>query len=403
VQIQQPVSPFNPAGGFLKPEPVKIDTKIIIVGSENIYDILYNNDHDFEKFFKIIAEFDSEIDINDENTEQYIGFINQQTKKQNIKTITDEGIQSLLDYSIRLTGHRKKYTAKFSKIVDLLVEADFWASEQGRKIIDKSDVETAISKRIYMNNLPEEKITSTMEEGTIKIEVKGEKTGVVNGLAVYDRGFHTFGRPFLVSATIAPGDEGIINIEREAGLSGEIYNKAVMIIEGFLRSFYGKNFPISIFASICFEQSYGEIEGDSASSTEIYALLSAISLIPFRQDIAITGSVNQLGEIQPIGGVNEKIEGFFAICEKFGLTGTQGVIIPYENVKNLVLQRNVIEAVEKGIFFIYPVKHINDGIVILSGMEAGEADKKGNFSINSFNYLVEKNLRNMSKKSKTWR
>jgi predicted ATP-dependent protease len=400
VQIQQPISPFNPSGGFLKPEPVKIDTKIIIIGNENIYDILYNTDQDFEKFFKIIAEFDSEMDINDDNTIQYISFIDEQIKARNMKPITDTGLQAILDLGIRMTGHRKKYSTKFAKILDLLVEVDYWAREAGASQIDRSAVETAIAKRNYMNNLPEEKLTLLIEEGTIKIEVKDKKIGVVNGLAVYDRGFYTFGRPFLISATAAPGNEGIINIEREAGLSGEIHNKGAMIIEGFLRSFYAKDFPLSLFASICFEQSYGEIEGDSASSTEIFALLSAIAEIPFSQNIAITGSVNQLGQIQPIGGVNEKIEGFYSICEKFGLTGNQGVIIPESNVKNLILQRNVKEAIKNGTFSIYPIKNINEGITILSGMEAGEITKKGGFSPGTFNHLIEKKLKNLSKKSK---
>ncbi|MDX9801694.1 MAG: ATP-binding protein [Spirochaetia bacterium] len=400
VQIQQPISPFNPSGGFLKPEPVKIDTKIIIIGSENIYDVLYNSDEEFEKFFKVTAEFDSEMEVNKENTLQYIGFIEEQIKTKKMKSITDSGIQAVLDYGIRLTEHRKKYTTKFSKILDLLVESDYWASELSHDVIDRPDVETAIIKRNSMNSLPEEKLTAMMEEGTIKICVEGKKTGVVNGLAVYDRGFYTFGRPFLVSATVAPGDEGIINIEREAGLSGEIYNKAVMIIEGFVRSCYGKNFPVSMFASICFEQSYGEIEGDSASSTEIYALLSAITELPIRQDIAVTGSVNQFGQIQPIGGVNEKIEGFYSICEKFGLTGTQGVIIPQSNVKNLVLEKTVKEAVRNGKFSIYPISHINEGISILSGIDAGEADEKGSFPAHSFNKLVEKKLKDLYKKGK---
>ena len=400
VQIQQPISPFNPSGGFLKPEPVKIDTKIIIIGNETIYDILYNTDQDFEKFFKVIAEFDSEMEINDDNTKQYINFIEEQIKTRNLKPITEQGLQAILDFGIRMTGHRKKYSTKFAKILDLLVEVDYWAKEAGDNQIDRSAVETAITKRNYMNNLPEEKLTSLIEEGTIKIEVKDKKVGVVNGLAVYDRGFYTFGRPFLVSATVAPGNEGIINIEREAGLSGEIYNKGAMIIEGFLRSCYAKDFALSLFASICFEQSYGEIEGDSASSTEIFALLSAIAAVPFNQNIAITGSVNQLGQIQPIGGVNEKIEGFFSICEKFGLTGNQGVIIPELNVKNLILQKSVKEAVKTNVFHIYPIKNINEGIRILSNMEAGEINKKGVFPSGTFNHLIEKKLRNLSKKSK---
>ncbi|MCL2792694.1 MAG: AAA family ATPase, partial [Spirochaetaceae bacterium] len=207
VQIQQPISPFNPSGGFLKPEPVKIDTKIIIIGNETVYDILYNSDQDFEKFFKVIAEFDSEMEINDDNTQQYINFIEEQIKVRNLKPIAEQGLQAILDYGIRLTGHRKKYSTKFAKILDLLVEVDYWAKEAGDSQIDRSAVETAIAKRNYMNNLPEEKLSALIEEGTIKIEVKDKKVGVVNGLAVYDRGFYTFGRPFLVSATVAPGNE----------------------------------------------------------------------------------------------------------------------------------------------------------------------------------------------------
>ena len=400
VQIQQPISPFNPSGGYLKPEPVKIDTKIIIIGSENVYDVLYESDEEFEKYFKVTAEFDSEMEINEENIRQYISFIDEHIKSKNLKPITDDGIQAVIDYGIKLTSHRKKISTRFSKILDLLVEADYWAGEAGKKTADSSDVEAAIAKRNYMNSLPEEKLTFMMEEGTLRIDVKGKKTGVVNGLAVYDRGFYTFGRPFLVSATVAPGDEGIINVEREAGLSGEIHNKGVMIIEGFLRSFYGRSFPVSMFASICFEQSYGEIEGDSASSTEIYALLSAITEIPIRQDIAVTGSVNQLGQIQPIGGVNEKIEGFYSICEKFGLTGTQGVIIPESNIKNLVLGKKVIEAIEKGVFSIYPIKHVTDGMSILTEMEIGKADSKGSFPVHTFNHLAGKKLKEISRKSR---
>lgn len=401
VQIQQPVSPFNPTGGSLKPTPVKIDTKIIIVGTESLYDMLYNSDPEFEKFFKIIAEFDSEMAVTDKNTKDYINFIDKQMEAKNLHDITTEGVQAVLDYGIRLTGHSKRYSTRFSKIADLLVEADYRATEAGEKKINRLHVETALNRRNYLNSLPEEKLTEMIEEGTIRIDVKGCKTGVVNGLAVYDRGFYTFGRPFLISATAVPGTEGIINVEREAGLSGEIYNKCVMIIEGFLRSFYGRNFPLSMFASICFEQSYGEIEGDSASSTEIFALLSAIAEIPFRQDIAITGSVNQLGQIQPIGGVNEKIEGFYTICEKFGLTGTQGVIIPEANIKNLVLSKTLLEAIKEGNFSIYPIGTINQGLTILSGMEAGEADKKNHFPVGTFNKIVEKNLEKLFRKSHT--
>ena len=401
VQIQQQVNPLIPANIFMKPEAVKIDTKIIIIGSEHLYDILYHSDEEFEKFFKIAAEFDSDMELNDENLGQFIRYIDRYCGRKKIKKVTDSGMSAVIDYGIRLSGSRKKLTTQFSRIVDVLTEADYWAGESHLKEIGAESVAKALEEKKYLNNLQEEKLTNLIKEGTIKIKVDGKETGIINGLAVYEKGSYAFGKPFMISATSAPGDEGIVNIEREAGLSGEIYNKGVMIIEGFLRSRYASRFPLSIYSSICFEQSYGEIEGDSASSTEIYVLLSSITGIPLRQDIAVTGSVNQRGEIQPIGGVTEKIEGFYSICRQISFTGNQGVIIPESNVKNLILNNEIKTAVEKGEFHIYPVKTIDDGIRILTGMEPGEKNKKGAFPSHSFNHLAEKKLKDLSSAGKS--
>lgn len=401
VQIQQQVNPLIPANIFMKPEAVKIDTKIIIIGSEHLYEVLYQSDDEFEKFFKIAAEFDSDMELNEENLGQFIRYIDEYCKRKEIKKISDQGMSAIINYGIRLAGSRKKLTTRFSRIVDLIIEADYWAKESKIEKIGQESVIKALEEKKYLNSLQEEKLTSLIKEGTIRIRVEGKETGIINGLAVYEKGSYTFGKPFMISATSAPGDEGIVNIEREAGLSGEIYNKGVMIIEGFLRSQYASKFPLSIYSSICFEQSYGEIEGDSASSTEIYVLLSSITGIPLRQDTAVTGSVNQRGEIQPIGGVTEKVEGFYSICRQISFTGTQGVIIPESNIKNLILSKEVKESVKKGEFHIYPVKTIDDGIRILTGMEPGEKNRKGGFPMHSFNHLAEKKLKELSALSKS--
>ena len=401
VQIQQQINPLLPANIFMKPEAVKIDTKIIIIGSEHLYEILYHSDEEFEKFFKIAAEFDSDMDLTDENLGQFIRYIDRYCERKKIRKISDSGMSAVVDYGIRLAGSRNKLTTRFSKIVDLLIEADYWAGETITTEITSESVTKSLEEKKYLNSLQEEKLSALIKDGTIRIKVEGKETGIINGLAVYEKGSYSFGKPFMISATTAPGDEGIVNIEREAGLSGEIYNKGVMIIEGFLRSRYASRFPLSIYSSICFEQSYGEIEGDSASSTEIYVLLSSITGIPLRQDIAVTGSVNQRGEIQPIGGVTEKVEGFYSICRDLSFTGSQGVIIPESNIKNLILNNEIKESVGKGEFHIYPVKTIDDGIRILTSMEPGEKNRKGLFPAHSFNHLAEKKLKELSTLSKS--
>ncbi len=396
IEIQNQNSTFTLQNTTLKPVPIVFNTKIIIVGNENLYEVLYNTDRDFQKFFKISAEFDSEMDLNRENLKQYIGFIKMIVEDEKLILPEISGILEIIKYGIRLAEHKEKLSTRFSLIADLLREASYWAYKNKSSSVDKEAVSTALKMRTFLNNMPEEKLTEFIGTGDILLNVTGEQIGRINGLAVHDRGFFSYGSPLVISAQISPGNEGLINIEREVGLSGEIHDKGVLIIEGYLRQKYTKDFPMSIFASICFEQSYGEVDGDSASSTEIYALLSAIAEIPLKQSLAVTGSVNQMGQIQPVGGITEKVTGFYNICKRLGLDGTQGVIIPMQNIVNLTLPEDVCEAVKRKEFSIYPITTIDEGMEILTGMEAGLRSRKGNFPPRSINSLVENRLKEIA-------
>ncbi|MGB9630274.1 MAG: Lon-insertion domain-containing protein, partial [Thermodesulfobacteriota bacterium] len=295
---------------------------------------------------------------------------------------------------------QKKLSTRFHLIADLLREANYWAEKEGSAVVKEQHVDKAIEKKIYRVNLIEEKIQEMIEEGTILIDSDGMVVGQVNGLSIYNLGDYMFGKPSRITAKTSLGKAGIINIEREAEMSGPIHNKGVYILAGYLRGKYAQDKPITMSASLCFEQSYSGVEGDSASSTEIYALLSSLSGLPIRQDIAVTGSVNQKGEIQPIGGVNEKIEGFFDVCKAKGLTGRQGVMIPHLNVDDLMLRKDVVQAVKEGKFHIYPVRTIDQGIEILTGVEAGERMEDGRFKEGTVNDLVDKKLRELGMKIK---
>jgi predicted ATP-dependent protease len=301
---------------------------------------------------------------------------------------------------VRITGRQKKLSTRFHLIADLLREANYWAEKDGSDVITEKQVDQAIDRRNYRVNLIEEKIQEMIDDGIILIDSDGMVAGQVNGLSVYNLGEYMFGKPSRITAKTSLGKAGIINIEREAEMSGPIHNKGVYILTGYLRGKYAQDKPITMSASLCFEQSYSGVEGDSASSTEIYALLSSLSGLPLRQDIAVTGSVNQKGEIQPIGGVNEKIEGFFDVCKAKGLTGKQGVMIPHLNVGDLMLRKDVVQAVKERKFFIYPVKTIDQGIEILTGMEAGDCLEGGRFKEGTVNDLVDKKLRELGTKIK---
>lgn len=384
----------------LKPEPIECNTKVIMIGDTNIYYLLYNLDDDFKKIFKIKADFDSVMNKDDDKILQYSSFIKKICDEEKLRPFDKKGVSAVVEYGVRLAGRQKKLSTRFNLIADLLREANYWAIKDGSDVVTEKHVDTAIEKKIYRVNLIEEKIQEMIDDGTILIDSDGMVVGQVNGLSVYNLGDYMFGKPSRITAKTSLGKAGIINIEREAELSGPIHNKGVYILSGYLRSKYAQDKPLTISASICFEQSYSGVEGDSASSTELYALLSSLSGLPLRQDIAVTGSVNQKGEIQPIGGVNEKIEGFFDVCKAKGLTGKQGVMIPYQNIGDLMLRKDIVQTVKEGRFHIYPVKTIDQGIEILTGVEAGERLEDGKFKEGTVNYLVDQKLRELGMKIK---
>jgi len=384
----------------LKPEPIECNTKVIMIGETQIYYLLYSLDDDFKKIFKIKADFDSVTNKDTEKIQQYASLIRKICDEEKLKPFDRTGVAAVVEYGVRMAGRQKKLSTRFDLIGDLLREASYWAVKEETEVVSERHVDKAIEKKIYRVNLIEEKIQEMIDDGTIMIDSDGAVIGQVNGLSVYSFGDHAFGKPSRITAKTSMGKAGIINIEREVEMSGPIHNKGVYILAGYLRDRYAQDKPITMSASICFEQSYSGVEGDSASSTELYALLSSLSGLALRQDIAVTGSVNQKGEVQPIGGVNEKIEGFFEVCKAKGLTGKQGVMIPYLNIGDLMLRKDVVEAVKEGKFHIYPVKSINQGIEILTGVEGGESLDGGKFKEGTVNDLVDKKLRELVMKIK---
>lgn len=373
----------------LKPEPIDLDIKVILIGDNYIYNIMYSYEEDFRNLFKIMADFDVEINKNEENIYKIIKLISNQCKEHNLKHFDRSAIERILQYSVRLSDDKEKLTAKFNKIVDLIYESEAF-SDKSSKYVTKQDVEKAISQKRYRNNKYEEKLNEMFEDGTLLIDIDGEKVGQINGLAVMGSGEYSFGKPSKITASTYKGRSGIINIEREIKKSGSIHDKGVLILTGYLGERYGKEKPLSISTSITFEQNYCGVDGDSASSTELYAVISSISEIPIKQYIAVTGSVSQKGEIQPIGGINEKIEGFFDVCKIKGLNGKQGVMMPIQNVKNLMLKDEVIEAVKNGEFSIYAISNIEEGLSILTGMSIDKIDEKVNKQLEIYRKSDEK-------------
>jgi ATP-dependent Lon protease len=398
VQTYDPFYLF--ATSALKPEPIECNTKVIMIGDSYLYHLLYNLDDDFKKIFKIKADFDSVMNKDEKKIHQYACFIRKICDEERLRPFDKTGIAAVVEHGVRMTGRQKKLSTRFHLIADLLREANYWAVKDGSDVVKEFHVDKAVERKVYRLNLVEEKIQEMIDEGTILIDSDGMVVGQVNGLSVYNLGDYMFGKPSRITAKTSMGKAGIINIEREAEMSGPTHNKGVYILAGYLRGKYAQDKPINMSASICFEQSYSGIDGDSASSTEIYALLSSLSGFPLRQDIAVTGSVNQKGEIQPIGGVNEKIEGFFDVCKAKGLTGKQGVMIPHLNIDDLMLRKDVVEAVKEGKFHIYSVKAIDQGIEILTGVESGERLEDGRFKEGTVNDLVDKKLRELGMKIK---
>ena len=388
----QPYDPFSFLPSAIKPEPIPLDIKVILIGDDYLYYLLYNLERDFKEIFKTKAQFDTEMANSDDNIREYVCLIKRIVDEEKLFDFDKKAVCTVVEYGVRLSGRQKKLSTRFSEIADLIREAHYWAKKDGADLVSDKHVDQAYEEKINRVSQIEEKIQELIDDGTIMIDTNDKVVGQVNGLSVYDMGEYAFGKPSRITAKTSMGRTGVINIEREAKLSGRTHDKGVLILEGYFRGKYAQKKPLTMSASIAFEQSYGGVDGDSASSTEIYAILSSLSELPLRQDIAVTGSVNQKGEIQPIGGVNHKIEGFFDVCRARGLTGGQGVMIPQLNVPELILRKDVVKAVAEGKFHIWPVKTIDEGIELLTGVPAGVADEKGNYPENTVSYCVDKKL-----------
>ncbi len=376
----QPVDTFFPfSTAALKPEPIDVHVKVILIGDREMYELLYDFEDDFKKIFKVRVEFDEEMKWSDVVLRQYGGRLRKLCDDEKLLPFDRTAVAAILEHGVRIAGRRGKITTRFFDLADLARESSYAARHEGAKVVTSAHVRDALEAKIERHNLLETKIREMIEQNLLFIDTSGERIGQVNGLSVMEIGGYAFGKPVRITASVALGKVGIINIERESNLSGRFHDKGVQIISGYMRRTFAQDKPLSLSASLCFEQSYSGVDGDSASSTEVYALLSALSDIPIRQELAVTGSVNQQGDVQPIGGVNEKIEGFYDVCRLKGLTGKQGVLIPAENVDDLMLRDEVIEAVAKGDFHIYPVSTIEQGIEILTGVHAGKNGMSGSF------------------------
>lgn len=389
METYEPFALFATAG--IKPEPIDIDTKVIVVGNQMLYHLLYTADPEFREIFKIEADFRHTMERETNHMLAYAHWVATLCQDEGLPHFERSGVERLIEFGSRQAGDREKVSASQPEVADLIREAAYWCRADKSQFVAARHVEQALDNRIFRANRIEEELRDMIAQGTLLIDIEGRKIGQVNGLSILDLGGYAFGRPARVTASVGMGQAGIINVERESRLSGSIHDKGMLILAGYLRNRYGQDKPLSLSASLCFEQSYTGIEGDSASSAELYALLSQLSDIPIRQDIAVTGSVNQWGEVQAIGGVNEKVEGFFDVCCVQGLTGDQGAMIPAANIRNLILRPDVIQAVEQGKFHIYPIQTIDEGITILTGTEAGEIDQAG-----TLNAAVDCRLRQMA-------
>lgn len=392
IKIEAPSEDTSFSTISLDPQPIPLDVKVVMTGDAELYDLLSERDPDFSDYFKVEADFGMIIDRTDENEVEYAKLIGSLTKKKNLRSLNKQAVARVIEYSSRLADDSEKLTAHVSSIGDLLKEADYWARKSKASQIGKNHVDQAIKSQIYRSDRINRAMLEQIDKGTILLDVKGERVGQINGLVVYNFTRNSFGKPTRITTQVRLGRGEFINIEREVAMSGPIHSKGVLILQALIANRFAKRSPLSLSASIVFEQSYGGVDGDSASSTEYYCMLSAIANLPIKQSLAVTGSINQFGEIQPIGGVNEKIEGFFEVCKYNGLTGKQGVIIPRTNVVNLMLREDVLEAVENGQFSIYAIDDVDDGIELLTGIPAGKADKRGRFPKGTVNYMVQQSL-----------
>ncbi len=383
----------------LEPEPIPLNVKIALLGDRNLYYLLSSMDPDFNELFKVLADFDEQMERNNDSQLRYARVIARMAREDQLLPFNRQAVPRVIEHSARLVEDSQKLYTGFREIANLLREASYWAQQNGGKDVSAQDVQKAIDMQIYRADRLRERIQETILRGIYLIDTQGAKVGQVNGLSVIQLGGFSFGRPSRITASMRLGKGDLVNIEREVDLSGPIHSKGVLILAGLLGDRYARERPLSLSASLVFEQSYGEVDGDSASSAELYVLLSAIAGIPIKQSFAVTGSINQHGEVQAIGGVNEKIEGFFDICKARGLSGDQGVLIPTSNVENLMLRQDVIDAVQAGKFFIFPVQNVNQGIEILTGVPAGEPDDEGKYPPETVNGRVMARLQELAEKA----
>ncbi len=376
----------------LKPEAIPLNVKVILLGNPFLYYLLYNVDEEYRELFKVKADFDIRMDRTDETIHSYAFFVSNLCREEKLLPFDRTGVAKVVEIGSRLAEHQNKLTLKFSEVADVIREASYWAAKANSAVVKGEHVQKAIDERIYRTNRIEERLREMILEGTLIVETEGEKAGQVNGLAVIDLGDYSFGKPSRITAKTYAGKAGVVNIERETKMSGKIHEKAILIITNYLGSKYATKKPISLSASITFEQLYDMVEGDSATCAELYALLSSIANIPLKQGIAVTGSMDQNGDVQPVGGINEKIEGFFELCEFRGLDGRHGVIIPRRNVKNLMIKNDLVDAVREGKFTIYPIDRVEQGIEILTNIPAGDLREDETYPEGTINYLIVKRL-----------
>jgi len=404
LEIEEPAQRFGyMVAKTLRPTPIPYQAKVIILGDPMFHNLLFTRDKDFRKLFKVKAEFDTTMDRTDQNLKRYSAFICTLCEKEGMLHMDSSGLAAVVEHSSRLVSDKEKLSTQFADVADMIREANYYAREEGAEFITREHVNRQLEERVYRSNMIQDKMQEMVERGSILVDTEGEEVGQVNGLAVLGMGDYAFGKPSRITASISVGKEGIVDIEREAEMGGPTHTKGVLILGGFLNDRYAREVPLSLTARLVFEQSYSGVDGDSASSTELYSLLSALSQKPIRQDIAVTGSVNQKGEVQAIGGVNEKVEGFFALCKVRGLTGKQGCLVPESNVQNLMLKREVVDAVQEGKFHIWPVTTIDEGIEVLTGVPSGKRGSDGTWEENTINWLVQQRLDQLAERIREYR
>ncbi|MHA2056871.1 MAG: Lon protease family protein [Candidatus Thorarchaeota archaeon] len=386
----------------LKPEAIPLKVKVVIIGDTAIYNLLYTRDPDFKELFKVKAHFDSKMERTEETISKYVSAMRNVCSKEGLKYLDQDAAAKVVEFSSRLADDQTKLSTRFADVTDIIREATYYAKKEDSENVTGAHMKKAIDEKKYRSNLVQDKIQEMIDRGVILIDTEGEQVGQLNGLSVLSYGDIAFGSPTRITASVGVGRKGILDIEREANLGGPTHTKGVMILGGYLSKMFAQDKPLGLSARLVFEQSYSGVDGDSASSTELYAILSQLSGIPIRQQYAVTGSVNQNGEVQAIGGVNEKIEGFFEVCRISGLTGDQGVLIPESNVRNLMLKEEVVEAVKAGKFHIFSVRTVNEGIEILTGVKAGERQPDGTFPEDTINYRVDKRLKEMAEALKEY-